>query len=267
MTDDAERLIARAPLHYSGSAAGYAEYWSPVIRPLARRLLDALPWDRAGRILDVGTGTGALIPDILNLAPTARVVGIDPSLGMLARARGAHVPLVAMDAMALGVRAGIFDIAVLAFVLFHVPDPSAALAEVRRVLRVRGSVGMATWAEEPATPASQIWEDALSGAGAWDPSPQSTHDELMNAPDRVQRLLSVAGFTPENIWIERLEYQWSVPRFMGLRTGFGATKRKLETLDAGTRQACLDRIEEEVSRLSPRDLLCRGAAICATAVG
>ncbi len=78
MTDGAEKMIARAPLHYSGSADGYAEYWSPVIRPLARRLLDALPWDRAGRILDVGTGTGALIPDILGLAPTARVVGIDP---------------------------------------------------------------------------------------------------------------------------------------------------------------------------------------------
>lgn len=83
MTDDAEKMIARAPLRYSGSVDGYAEYWSPVIRSLARRLLEALPWDRAGRILDVGTGTGALIPDILGLAPTARVVGIDPSLGML----------------------------------------------------------------------------------------------------------------------------------------------------------------------------------------
>jgi len=265
MTDDAERMVARAPLHYSGSADGYAEYWSPVIRPLARRLLDALPWDRAGRILDVGTGTGALIPDILGLAPTARVVGIDPSLGMLARARDTHVPLAAMDAMALGLRAGVFDVAVLAFVLFHVPDPSAALAEVRRVLRARGSVGMATWAEEPATPASQIWDDELDEAGAWDPSPLSTRDELMNSPDGVQRLLNVAGFTTEKIWIERLEYQWSVPRFMGLRTGFGATKRKLETLDARARQACLDTIGEQVSRLGTRDLLCRGAAICTTA--
>ena len=113
MTDDAEKMIARAPLNYSGSANGYAEYWSPVIRPPGRRLLEALPWDRVGRVLDVGTGTGALIPDILSLAPGARVTGVDPSWGMLARARGARVPLVAMDAMALGIRAGIFDIAVL----------------------------------------------------------------------------------------------------------------------------------------------------------
>lgn len=264
-TDDAENTIARAAINYSASADGYAEFWSPVIRPAGRRLLEALAWDRASRILDVGTGTGALIPDILRLAPTARVIGVDRSFGMLARATGTGVPLVTMDAMALGVRAGTFDIAVLAFVLFHVPDPSAALAEVKRVLRRRGTVGMTTWAEEPATPASQVWDAELSELGAWDPSPQATRDELMNSPEKVGGLLSAAGFMPGRVWMERVEYQWNVARFMGLRTRFGATRRKLETLDPGTRQAFLDRIEGRMARLSSKDLLCRGTAICAVA--
>src|SRR5215470_5979270 len=133
-TDDAEKMMARVTMNYSASADGYAEFWSPVIGPPGRELLEALPWRRASRILDVGTGTGALIADIRHLAPTARVIGIDRSLGMLGRARGTGVPLLVMDAMALGIRAGTFDIAVLAFVLFHVPDPSAALVEVRRTL-------------------------------------------------------------------------------------------------------------------------------------
>ncbi len=264
-TADAESMIAHTPMNYSATADGYAEFWSPVIRPPGRRLLEALPWDRVSRVLDVGTGTGALLPDILALAPAARVIGIDPSLGMLARARGAGVPLVGMDAMALGVRPGTFDVAVLAFVLFHVPDPPVALAEVRRALRRRGSIGMTTWAEEPATPASQIWDDELDGVGAWDPRPQPMHDALMNGPEKVRGLLGAAGFTPKRVWIERVEHQWSVPRFMGLRTRFGATKRKLETLDPGTREACLDKIAARVSRLGSRDLVCRGAAICATA--
>jgi len=264
-TDDAESMIARVAMNYSASADGYAEFWSPVIRPPGRRLLEALPWDRASRILDVGTGTGALIPDILSLAPTARVIGIDRSFGMLARATGAGVPLVTMDAMALGVRAGTFDIAVLVFVLFHVPDPLAALAEVRCALRRRGTVGMTTWAEEPTTPANEIWDDELGGLGAWDPSPQPRQDEPTNSPEKVGGLLGAAGFTPGRVWTERVEYQWSVPRFMGLRTRFGATRRKLETLDPPTRRAFLDRIEARMSRLSSKDLLCRGTAICAIA--
>ena len=38
------------------------------------------------------------------------------------------------------------------------------LAEVKRVLRRRGTVGMTTWAEDPATPAGQIWDEELLAA-------------------------------------------------------------------------------------------------------
>jgi SAM-dependent methyltransferase len=264
-SDDVRTTIARAAANYSTSADGYAEFWSPVIRPVGRRLLDALPWDRARWILDVGTGTGALIPDLLQRAPSARVVGIDPSLGMLDRARRVRMPLAAMDAMALGLRAGTFDVAVLAFVLFHVPDPPAALSEVRRALRHPGSIGLTTWAEEPATPAIRIWDEELDTDGAWDPSPHSTQATLMDSPEKVRDLLDAAGFAPGGVWLERVEYQWSVPRFMGLRTGFGTTKRRLETLDPATRQACLDRIAARLARLGTADFVCRGTAVCATA--
>jgi SAM-dependent methyltransferase len=263
--DDAQEVTVRTAMNYSASADGYAEFWSPVILPPGRRMLEALPWDGARRILDIGTGTGALIPEIHRLAPIASVIGIDPSLGMLARARGVHAPLAAMDAMALGIRAGAFDVAVLAFVLFHVPDPRAGLAEVRRVLRRGGTVGMTTWAEEPATPATQIWDEELDRVGAVDPSPQPRRDELVDSPAKVRHLLDASGFVLGRVWTERVEYQWTLPGFAGLRTGMGVTKRRLETLAPGTRRACLDRIEARMSRLSSLDLRCRGTAICATA--
>jgi SAM-dependent methyltransferase len=236
--DDPQTMTVLTASNYSASAEGYAAFWSPVILPPARRMLETLPWASARRILDIGTGTGALIPEIRRLAPIASVTGIDPSLGMLARARGARAPLAAMDAMALGIRADTFDVAVLAFVLFHVPDPLAGLAEVRRVLRQGGSVGITTWAEEPATSAIQVWDEELDRVGAVDPSPQPRRDELVDSPAKIRRLLEGSGFLPGRVWTERVEYQWTIPRFAGLRTGMGVTKRRLETLAPKARRAC-----------------------------
>jgi hypothetical protein len=87
----------------------------------------------------------------------------------------------------------------------------------------------------------------------------------MDSPEKVRGLLRAAGFMPGRVWIERVEYQWDVRRFMGLRTHFGATRRQLEALDPATRRACLDRIEDRMSHLNSEDPLCRGAALCATA--
>jgi len=108
---------------------------------------------------------------------------------------------------------------------------------------------MTTWGEDPATLASQIWDEELSGRGAWDPSPQPPDHESMNTPEKVGSLLSAAGFTLGRVWLEPLEYQWDVPRFTGLRTRFGATKRKLDTLDPARGLPRSDRSADVVPQL------------------
>lgn len=82
---------------YSSHARGYVDSWAPVIRPMGQRLLQALPWDRAKRVLDLGTGAGTHLPGIRRLAKGACVVGVDRSPGMLALARHHGAPLVLMD--------------------------------------------------------------------------------------------------------------------------------------------------------------------------
>jgi hypothetical protein len=67
------------------------------------------------------------------------------------------------------------------------------------------------------------------------------------------------------VWSERVEYQWDLRRLSGLRTRYGAAKRRLEALDPIKRVAFLERVTARLSGLSPRDFLYRGAAVCAVA--
>jgi SAM-dependent methyltransferase len=89
------------------------------------------------RVLEVGCGPGELAARIQDeLGANVVAVDISPRMVELARGRGidAHVG----DAQELPFAVGEFDCAVAAWMLYHVPDPDRALAELARVLRVGG---------------------------------------------------------------------------------------------------------------------------------
>ena len=92
-----------------------------------------------GRTLDLGTGTGRNLP---LLPPGVRAIAVDPHPDALVRARrrGPAVPLVVARAEALPFRDGAFDTVLAGLVLCSVVDPTAALAEARRVLRRGGAL-------------------------------------------------------------------------------------------------------------------------------
>ena len=93
----------------------------------------------SGLTLELGCGTGRNLPRYPRMAS---LVGIDPSLDSLRRARrrAPRVPLVCASAEALPFRDEIFDTVAISLVLCSVPDPGTALGEVRRVLRDRGAM-------------------------------------------------------------------------------------------------------------------------------
>jgi SAM-dependent methyltransferase len=250
---------------YSAQARVYAERWSPVIRQAGERLLEALDWRGARRVLDIGTGAGTHLPDIRRLAPDAWVLGVDRSPGMLELARPQWIPLALMDGMNLALRAQSFDVALVIFMLFHLPDPLAALRGVRHVLRPAGTVGLVTWAEDPDVGASKVWDAELDALGAREPEPILRQHELMNTIDRMARLLSDAGLVTRKLWLERLQHTWDVESLFALHTGFGRAKGKLDSLDGPTRAGFLERMRGQLAGLPEEAFRYRGTVVCSVA--
>jgi ubiquinone/menaquinone biosynthesis C-methylase UbiE len=94
-------------------------------------------------VVEIGCGTGAVTRVLASLPAVGRAVGIDPSPLFLARARELagdlpNLTFVEGDARALPLGSASVDVVVFHTTLCHVPEPSLALAEVRRVVRPGG---------------------------------------------------------------------------------------------------------------------------------
>lgn len=256
------RLLAGC---YTADAATYDAHWSPVILPAAESLIRALRLAGARRVLDVGTGAGALAPTIRAAAPGATLVGIDAAEGMLRIARDRRdLPGMVGDAGELPVADRSVDVAVLAFVLFHLTDPLAGLVEVARTLRGRGRAGTVTWAEEHPTRAAQLWEEALDAAGAPAAPERSDHRHL-DSPDAVESLLRRSGLIPRRTWTERIDYTYTKEQFWELRVGFGSPRWRLSQLDPSTQVEVLGRLRDQLEALGSDDLRFRGCVVLAIA--
>ncbi len=125
---------------------GYMGIWS---RLAGEEFLRWLAPQAGGRWADVGCGNGAFTELLLERGAAAQVEGIDPSEEQLAfaRQRLAKQPVrfQAGDALALPFDDGTFDAAVMALVIFFVPDPAKGVAEMTRVVKAGGSVSAYAW--------------------------------------------------------------------------------------------------------------------------
>lgn len=97
----------------------------------------------AGQVLEIGIGTGRNLA-FYDRSRVTRLTGVDPAAEMHALAQrrsrrlGLPVELVQVAAERLPLEAASVDCVVCTYTLCTVPDPAAALAEMRRVLRPGG---------------------------------------------------------------------------------------------------------------------------------
>jgi SAM-dependent methyltransferase len=202
--------VAVGPLRYAGLAERWAADAALAYAPLARHLVGRATVPLAGAVaLDAGAGSG-LAGDALR-AGGARVVAADLELDMVAH--GAR-PAVAADVTALPFRDGSFDVVAAAFVVNHLPDPVAGLAELRRVTRAGGEVLVSTFSDDRAAA-----KEAVDGVAAaygfvappWYAEFRATADAI-GGTTAVERALTAAGFTRWSVTEEPVDVGLADPR-------------------------------------------------------
>lgn len=114
------------------------------------KTVDALELKPGFRVLDLATGTADLALKVLQRHPDTKVVGVDPSEGMLevgrrkveAKGLGAVCELRVGDAQQLPFEDKSFDGLCMAFGIRNVPDRARALREMARVVRPDGRIAI-----------------------------------------------------------------------------------------------------------------------------
>jgi ubiquinone/menaquinone biosynthesis C-methylase UbiE len=258
---EARRRVAE---HYAAEAEAFDRYWAPTLRLMSTELLPHLPLERARRVLDVGCGTGGLLPALREAAPGATVLGVDLTEGMLAIARrNTGAPLAAMAAEQLGLADRAVDVALFSFVLHRVGQPEQALAESARVLAPGGVVGIVAWGQPQSSQAGRLWHEELSRLGppAAEPPMIANHGRL-DSPEKLQRLLRQAGLTRPRGWRRRFER--AVGREAWLEQQLGpAAGRRLAALTGPERAAFAERVRARVEALGPEAFVFRSEAVYA----
>jgi ubiquinone/menaquinone biosynthesis C-methylase UbiE len=147
------------------AAAQYERYWAEQLEPAQARLLQMAALAPGERVLDVACGTGLVtFQAAAAVGAEGTVIGVDISEEMVKllreHARGAGVANVTaqrMDAEVLSCESARFDAALCALGLMYVPDPEAALREMRRVLKPGGRAVAAVWGARAACGWAEIF--------------------------------------------------------------------------------------------------------------
>ncbi|MGN0752989.1 MAG: class I SAM-dependent methyltransferase [Aristaeellaceae bacterium] len=142
-----ERLETRISIH---------EKYSRNRQPFGEWIVSHYALQPGEQVLEAGCGTGSMWQGV-TLPEGCHVTLTDLSAGMLdtARTNTAHLPCeyTQCDVMALPWPDASFDVVIANMMLYHVPDISRALAEIRRVLKPDGRFFAATFGEHGITQA------------------------------------------------------------------------------------------------------------------
>jgi len=260
---------------YDRVAAGYRDWWAPVLAPAAVRLLDRLDGllssDRPVTLVDVGTGTGTLALAALRRWPRARVIGLDPARRLLKMAEaaafdaGLHDRLTTQvgEAASLPLPDASVDAAVSSFVIQLTPSRAAALREAIRVLRPGGVFACLTWRlhQDPIEP-GKGFDEALRALGIERPPAQPRGDRPYRSPTSAAAELRRAGFRSVRAREEWLEHRFTPQSYLDLAEHW-IDDDVFADLEEPMRRRLRAEVLRRLQRLPPDDLVWRRPLVSA----
>jgi ubiquinone/menaquinone biosynthesis C-methylase UbiE len=222
--DEAARAHRAASLdHWEESAAGWVARQETLRRlsePVTHWMIDVVDPQPGQRVLELAAGlgeTGFLAAELV--APVGGVITSDQADAMLdgARKRAGELGLTNVEFQVLNAEwidlpVASVDIVFCRWGYMLMADPSAALAETRRVLRPEGHVALAVWDALDRNPwalhpAAELLERGLTES----PAPGAPGPFALGDKQRLRDLMEKAGF--QEVWVKRLDLTQRVASF------------------------------------------------------
>jgi SAM-dependent methyltransferase len=194
--------IAEYALATGEAGAKRLEILHNVYGPGTCRLLCSAGLKRGMRGVDIGCGTGAVTALMAEIVgPDGEVIGVDSSAAQLAEAAAhasaaTNIQFVQASAIDTGLPRGAFDFVYSRYLLIHLPDPQAALAEMMALLKPGGILicedGDLTTAWSEPHSAFEAFSKLWAGLG-----PKRGVDYTLG--HRLYQMVLAAGFTSPEV--------------------------------------------------------------------
>ena len=213
------------------------------------------------RVLDVGAGCGDMTLDAARAVGEAgRVVGVDVSRPMLARARErasavSNVELVEHDASTFTATAP-FDAIISRFGVMFFDDPAAAFTNIRGAIKPGGTLAFVCWQSLADNPWAAVPLSAVLRVLPGPPPPAAPHAPgpfALADPDRLRAILTAAGWTDVALtqFTHAMELGSTLEESLEYASRMGPAARALRDADDATRARGLEALHETLSPLAP----------------